>query len=591
MGNMTTKKIEEKGQRILCDYFTDCNRIDTYIHTNDKEPLWDGHLFLFTSTEQKADQVYGRIPTQLKSSKKTSDKVAVKYSVPKTSLETYKRDGGIIYFYVSIDNPTPKQIYYCLLTPIIIKKYLRTKAKDNKIPITLKQLPNDKHQVTEELFQFFSDCKNQTSSSEKPIVEIVDYFSQTGKQKFSVFPKSTEPIKNIFKYIQNHPQYLYATDEDKNITFAIGDGPVTMKLGRNVKKTVSVNGVPYFKGCVFFEEDGDGVITIGKFFTYRFGALTNKCICSFNFEGIINLQKIPYLSFCIAVFKYGKFSVGGFEIPCKSKEDVSTRVKELQSELEILCNIQSLFNVMHVEGDINIDKFSTEDVINLESLYKGIVLKEPFELKPGINNIACIVLGPLVFYVVFVPNGNGKHYVRDFFMCNEICCVLKPDNTAIKTSRFSLLSAEQYAEASNFDFSTMIASYEEYVKQNEQVAVYANCDMLRMILAYDMTGGKNTKLLDAAETLVDWFIKTKRLGDLPINEINKYQILKRRGLLSKEENNRICEILESDVPDDYKVACMLLLDNQSGAEYYFNKLSEEKKQELKALPIYKFWKI
>ena len=51
MAKMTTKKIEEKGLRILCNFFAECDRVDTYIPCNDKEPLWDGHLYLFNSSE------------------------------------------------------------------------------------------------------------------------------------------------------------------------------------------------------------------------------------------------------------------------------------------------------------------------------------------------------------------------------------------------------------------------------------------------------------------------------------------------------------------------------------------------------------
>ena len=159
MGKMTTKKIDDKGQRILCDYFAECERVDTYIATNDKEPLWDGHLYLFNSSEQKADQLYGRLPAQLKSSSKTSQKSAVTFPVKKSALETYKRDGGIVYFYVLAGNASEKQIYYCLLTPVVIKKYLRAPSNGDKVSITLIQIPTDKGQVTEELFQFFFDCK------------------------------------------------------------------------------------------------------------------------------------------------------------------------------------------------------------------------------------------------------------------------------------------------------------------------------------------------------------------------------------------------------------------------------------------------
>ena len=588
---MTTKKIEEKGQRILCDYFAECDRVDTYIPVNDKEPLWDGHLFLFNSSEQRAEQIYGRISAQLKSSTKTTDKDTIKYQVLRTSLETYKRDGGIIYFYVLINNPASKQIFYCLLTPVVIKKYLKAKSKDgNKISITLQQLPCDKHQVTEELFQFFFDCKKQTSSADKPIVEIQDYFSKAGKRRFTVFAKSPDPIKDIFKHIQEHPQYLYATDEDQNVTFPIGDGPVIMKIGRNIDKTVSVDGIPYFKECTILEEEDEQVLLIGNFFTYHFGNQNKNGSINFRFEGHSNAKKIPYIAFCLALIKHRKFKVGDVEIPCNISNPSKKHINELQAELKVLCELQALVKTMHIEEDVNLDELNTSSINALEALYKGIVLKEPLELKPGVEKQVRLPFKNLVFYVVFEPDGNGKHYVRDFFMNEDVCALLAQDDFTTKTSRFSLLSVEQFAEASNFDFSLMVDNYKFFAEQNEKVAEYAVQDMLRMLLAYDKTGGKKTKLLDAAEALNNWFIETKRFGDLPINEINSFQILKRRGSLSENNTNRICEILESDVPADYKAACMLLLDNQTGAEYYFKKLSENKKKEFKALPIYKFWK-
>ena len=111
-----------------------------------------------------------------------------------------------------------------------------------------------------------------------------------------------------------------------------------------------------------------------------------------------------------------------------------------------------------------------------------------------------------------------------------------------------------------------------------------------MILAYDKTEGKKSKLLDAAETLNNWFIKTNRFSESPINEINRFQILKRRGTLTEADKTRICEILESDVADDCKTACMLILDNQTGAEYHFKKIPDESKEFFKSLPIFYFWK-
>lgn len=590
MAKMTTKKIEEKGQRILCDYFAECDRVDTFIATNDKEPLWDGNLYLFNFTEQKADQVYGRIPAQLKSTGKTSKKETLSFLVKKTALETFKRDGGIIYFYVLINNPESKRIYYCLLTPVVIKKYLRAPASGDKVSISLKQLPVNKRQVTEILFQFFFDCKKQTSSAEKPIVELQDYLSKSGERRFTVFAKSPDKVDDVFKYMQSHPLYLYATDDDKNVTFPIGDGPVTLKIGHNINQNVSVNGVPYFKGCTLFNEEDESVVIIGNFFTFRTGNENKKPSLNFKFEGHSNLQKITNLSFCLAIIKYQKFSIGKVEIPCEGLNPDGQVVKRMEEELKILCQVRSLFNKMHIEGDINLDELDSNAISNLEALYKGVVLNEPLELKPRMEKKVRIEIGRLVLYVMFEPTEDGKYFVRDFFMDDDVCCLLNGDSASSKSSRFTLLSVDQFAEASNFDFSMMIPSYEAFVKDNENVAQYAHWDMLRMIQAYDKTEGKNIKLLDAAETLNDWFIKTNRFSESPINEINRFQILKRRGALSEADKIRVCEILESGVAEDCRTACMLLLDNQTGAEYYFKKIPDDSKEFFKSLPIFHFWK-
>ncbi len=589
MAKMTTKKIEEKGLRILCNFFAECDRVDTYIPCNDKEPLWDGHLYLFNSSEQKADQVYGRIPAQVKSSAKSSTKETCTFPVRVSALQSYKRDGGLAFFYVLTENQEGSQIYYCLLTPVLLKKYLRVPAKGGKVSITLHRLPEDINTVTEDLFQFHFDCKKQTSSSDKPIVEIKDYLGKRGRQ-FTVFAKSPNPVDDIFKHMQSHPLYLYATDDDKNVTFPIGDGPVTLKIGKNIDQEVSVNGTPYFKGCTIFEDEGETIVTIGSFFTFRSGNSEKQASLNFKLEKHSNIKKIPYLSFCLAIIKYSKFNIGKLEVPCDGLCVDNEVISRMKTELRILSQVRSLFQTMHIEGDINLDELDANAISNLEALYKGIVLNEPLDLKPGMEKNVRIEIGHLVLYVMFESADDGKFIVRDFFMDDDVCCLLNENDIITKSSRFTLLSVEQFVEASNFDYSKMIPSYEQFVEQDEKVAQQANLDMLRMILAYDKTGGEKVKLLDAADTLNNWFIKTRRFRESPINDINHLQIVKRRRALTKDENDRICELLEGDYPEDYKTACSLLLDNQAGAEFHFNKLSEEQKDFFKTLPIYHFWK-
>ncbi len=590
MARLTSKKVEEKGLRIFKEYFEECDRVDTYVPSNDKEPLWDGHLYLFNSSEQKAEQIYGRIPTQLKSASKVSQKSIVTFPVKRASLETYKRDGGIAFYYVLVDNPASKQIYYCLLTPVKIKKYLRAPSKGNSITVTLQQLPTDKNQITEELFQFYFDCKKQTSSSDKPIVELKDFFEGSGTKQFTIFANTPKPVDDLFRYIQSHSLYLYATDDNNNILYALGDEPGILKIGRDIKLDIAVNGVNYFNGCTIYEEEGKRVVTIGDFFTVYIDDIAKKGSFNFKFKNHSNINKIPALAFCLDIIKQKQFSIGQLKISCSSIDIDKKTIDLMQEELKILCQVRSLFNVMHIESDINLDELSPVERQNLGALYRGIVLKEPLNLNDGMEKRVRFSIGPLVLYVIFEATGSGTYYVRDFFMDSEACGIMEEEDTITKTSRFSLPSVEQFAEASNFDYSTMIDSYEQLVKEDERIAEFAHNDMIKLLLAFDKTGGEKTKLLDAAEALNNWFIVTHRFCESPLNVVNRLQILKRRRNLTEEENGILFEILDSEVTEDYKTACMLLLDNQKGADYHFKKIPDESKAFFKSLPIYHFWK-
>ena len=591
MGKMTTKKIEEKGIRILEDFFEDCDRVDTYISRNDKEPLWDGHLYLFNSEVQSADNVYGKIPTQVKTLSRTTTKDTTTFSVKKAALNSYKRDGGILYVLVLLNNPIGRQIYTCQLTPVAIKKYLKDPGKGDTISITLSKLPADKQRVTEDLFQFHFDCKKQTTSADKPIKELQDYF-KSGKRSFTVFANTPNPIEgdDIFNHIQSHPVYMYATDEDRNITIPLGDGPVTLLPGRRIKQDITINNVPYFKGCILLQEDDEYVVAIGDFFTYRSGSRNTKGKLDIKLSGHSNFSKIAPLAFCLALFKYKNFSIGSLKMPCDGICLNKAKVQSLKTELSILSKVRKLFRVLHIEGDINLDELTQGEMSNLDAFYRGIVLKEPLELKPGKETSIRFTVGPHTIYLTFYSCGEGKYEVRDFFTDEDVFCILTENEVSTKSSRFTLLDVDNYVEASNFDYSGMIKSYEALAWDDEKVAQIANWDMLRMILAFDKTGGKKVKLLDAAEALNDWFIRSCRFAGSPINEINRLQIIKRRRAFSDTEKDALIEMSESDIPEDCKTACQLLLGNQAGAEYHFKKMTDETKIFFKTLPIYRFWK-
>lgn len=103
---MVSKQIEDIAAHTVSLYFSKSNTVSPYIATNDKEPCWDGNLYLYTNPDKTNASLYGRIPVQVKGKTFKSEKIKneIKYTVSYVNLNNYKRDGGILYFVVGIWN-------------------------------------------------------------------------------------------------------------------------------------------------------------------------------------------------------------------------------------------------------------------------------------------------------------------------------------------------------------------------------------------------------------------------------------------------------------------------------------------------------
>ena len=53
-------KIEQAAVNCITDAFFKSKRLTPYIPTNDKEPVWDGHIYI-----KHGNNGYSRIPTQV----------------------------------------------------------------------------------------------------------------------------------------------------------------------------------------------------------------------------------------------------------------------------------------------------------------------------------------------------------------------------------------------------------------------------------------------------------------------------------------------------------------------------------------------
>lgn len=68
---MDNVDIERKAVRAVGDYIDSCPQMRSYIADNDRTPIWDGDIFVYSSDDKTNASFYGRVPVQVKGTKVT----------------------------------------------------------------------------------------------------------------------------------------------------------------------------------------------------------------------------------------------------------------------------------------------------------------------------------------------------------------------------------------------------------------------------------------------------------------------------------------------------------------------------------------
>ncbi len=142
--------------------------IHDYINDNDKEPSWDGFIYLYKSEDLKAENIKYRVPVQVKGKNQQNllNRQGISYQVEYKHLRNYYHDGGVFYFVVVISDDGKKtSIFYNPLTTVKLADLLKgteSKMPDQKMSIVLQRLvKNDSDKLHNVLTQFGMDREKQ----------------------------------------------------------------------------------------------------------------------------------------------------------------------------------------------------------------------------------------------------------------------------------------------------------------------------------------------------------------------------------------------------------------------------------------------
>ena len=190
-----SKVIEEKAINEVKRFFEDSNIVSTFIVENDKEPFWDGHLYLYPNGVKTRENFQGRIAVQIKGKALNDFRMDnFNYPIEITALKAYLHE-GVVYMIVQEVNQKRK-IFYRNLAPILIRNIIHGHEKQKSINVKMFPLEEDMNKVEAELLQFEIDCRMQISYVDSKPLNI-DTLIKGGIKSFSFTLYSSQKTDTI----------------------------------------------------------------------------------------------------------------------------------------------------------------------------------------------------------------------------------------------------------------------------------------------------------------------------------------------------------------------------------------------------------
>lgn len=599
MKKLNNTQIENAGVDAVSDYFNFTETLDPSIPKKDKEPVWDGKLYLYKngSDKQSRTGLIGIIPVQVKGRQfKDFSKPKITYSVNVNDVKLYQKNGGVAFFVVYVNADTSeKKIYYRLLAPIELRRITKIAGKKKEISIEFKELPDRGKVVELEFLDFYNDCLKQHSFSNQEPIHFQDVENEIASFNIQ-FTSSTNNQLEALQQFTSSPHFCYVTlkNDPTNTPHPLGEGRFNFKAQRSVDVPVTINGIKYYDKVECEIVDGKAYIVIDNCLRLPFSkspdeiGKVKKTKMNVDFKSLS--QRIRNYEFILALKDKPIINIADTQIKVEGI-NVSNEIERI---LEVDRSLKTVLDRLNVSEDLRIDILSEREISNINTLIDHYINGERIISEDDIENrFVRIELGnvTLMFLAEKIqkPNIYIFHSVHDlsqfvFSTTNDLGnIVLMPPFVAFNT--------ETFRDVSNISYADFISQCEQLKSNDNRFYQAINWSILRMLNAYDQQETKKLVLIDTAKELNQWLIDNDpdKKSSL-IHLMNRLQITKRKQDLSQQEKDLLYDYIDMPYPnDELRFACYTLLENKQSATRYLSKLTKDKREFYKTLPIYNLY--
>lgn len=590
------KAIEEKALLCFKEYIVDSEVISQFIDENDKEPCWDGHIYLYSEPQKDKKHLIGRIPVQIKGtevrrfiSKKYHFKIEV------DDLKAYLHEPTVYIVCQEKENSKERKLFYRRLLPETIKNILKGKEKQNSVSVLMHSVPESLIEFENLMKVFHGDSKKQLSFADKKSLTMDDA-RKRGINEFSFLmpTKIMSPIE-LMKYASTHTSFIYAKiDKDLDIEVPIADGPFSFKFRQDVKKEIAVNGKIFYDSYTNEIIDGKMIISINDFLILTL-PLENKKEIKLEIKNHLNSLKssIKEHDFLLAIHDAGELTINGFTIKLKINE--KNNIEQIRQKVFQWKRLQKVLEILHVNKDLDLSSITEEQGQFIDILIDTFLNKNSISIEKKENTILLQEISNVKLLMYIYTNSEGKGVLGDFFDHRIDIRYQVNTSKTIKASPFSYLQNENlWVKCDNIPYEMQISSYKNLGGDYEHIYELANLDLLSMIKAYDVVEKDDThkrvQLSEAINNLDNWLLSTDKSDERHlIHTINHYQIIKRHRCYTEDEIDSIKSLYTNDeISMQIKVCLSLLLDDMQSFHTWYKNCTDSEKTQLKSWPIWRF---
>lgn len=593
-----TKAIEEKALNHFKSFIEDSKVISQFIADNDKEPCWDGHLYLYADGIRDKEHLQGRVPIQIKGTEVGRFVTKKwKFKLEKADLKAYLEEPTFFIVCQVKKDSKERMLFFRELLPDLVNKLLRDMGKNATRMTLFHPLTEDLKEFEDQLMVFLSNSKKMISFAHSKLLSMEEALKKGIKDFSFIAPSKYTDRLQLMKYLSTHSSYIYAKiSKELDVDMPLSNGPGRFIFQREDDSEVRVGDKVYFKGYHNEIKDGRIIIKIGNVMTINMpmdNTDMKQATVKLTTKAKYLKESINEAEFGVALNDTGVLSVGMLDLQMKVHE--KEYVEELRQKLIRWKELDNVLETLHVTKPFDLTAI-TDDQGKLIDLLIETVGKGNMVNLPGQEaTLLLLEIGNIKLLLWCAVGKDGMCAIGDFFDKSiRIAYKISEDET-INVSPYSYLQLDKlWEKVDNIDFDNIISSAEEAARQHKYCYMMSNYDVLAMITAADALEKtdveRSKKLLEEALKLNDWLIGKEPKDEMrPLHIINKMQIMKRQRELTADERQMLEDMLNDEFAGDMvKAGVYLLLDRQEEFQQLFETMQEDEKKSLKEFPIWRF---